>query len=202
MTSRQAGKAVVVGVAGRDPSGVNTGEYELGVWQTVWSMGMAWDSSVCRVFEDFLRNPWAVSVSCLMFGCRLGGSFRRASCRVATYTFSISALAPSGSLTGRILGMKARRAIAVVAATGLMLAGTAAGAIASLGGEVRPAVGPDSGGTEVVGQIPNLTFKGLSAGDTHVLATETDGKTYAWGLNNGGQLGDGSAEPQSSPVAV
>lgn len=83
-----------------------------------------------------------------------------------------------------------------------MLAGTAAGAIASPGGAVGPMVGPDSGGTEVVGQIPNLTFKGLSAGDTCVVATGTDGRTYAWSLNDGGQLGDGSAEPQFSPVAV
>lgn len=42
----------------------------------------------------------------------------------------------------------------------------------------------------------------VAGGDDHSLALADDGKVYAWGRNDFGQLGDGTSDPRSSPVAV
>jgi alpha-tubulin suppressor-like RCC1 family protein len=42
----------------------------------------------------------------------------------------------------------------------------------------------------------------VSAGEAHSLALDEDGKVYAWGINNYGQLGDGTTTFRTSPVAV
>ncbi|MCT6810980.1 MAG: InlB B-repeat-containing protein, partial [Bifidobacterium sp.] len=54
---------------------------------------------------------------------------------------------------------------------------------------------------------PNDANKGLkavqvSAGYSHSLAVGSDGYTYAWGLNNYGQLGNNSSSNSSAPVRV
>jgi alpha-tubulin suppressor-like RCC1 family protein len=54
-----------------------------------------------------------------------------------------------------------------------------------------------------VGQIPTgVVLQQVSAGASHTLALGSDGKVYAWGANEYGQLGDGSTTNRTSPVAV
>ncbi len=48
-----------------------------------------------------------------------------------------------------------------------------------------------------------VTFVSVAAGMYHSLAIGSDGKTYAWGADNNGQLGDGGTNTdKSTPVAV
>jgi alpha-tubulin suppressor-like RCC1 family protein len=42
----------------------------------------------------------------------------------------------------------------------------------------------------------------IAAGKTHSLALTDDGRVWAWGLNNNGQLGDGSTTQRPSPVEL
>ncbi|MCL2396461.1 MAG: hypothetical protein FWC93_00155 [Defluviitaleaceae bacterium] len=42
----------------------------------------------------------------------------------------------------------------------------------------------------------------VSAGDGHVLAMTTDGRLWAWGNNNSGQLGDGTQDNRFFPVLI
>ena len=49
---------------------------------------------------------------------------------------------------------------------------------------------------------PGVTLKQVSAGDTHSLALDTDGKAWAWGHNYNGQLGNDSTTVARTPVAV
>ncbi len=52
------------------------------------------------------------------------------------------------------------------------------------------------------GALNGKVITAISAGGTHTLALDSNGKVYAWGRNNLGQLGEGSGATQSSPVAV
>jgi alpha-tubulin suppressor-like RCC1 family protein len=53
------------------------------------------------------------------------------------------------------------------------------------------------------GEIPSgVTITEVRAGREHSLALGSDGKVYAWGRNGSGQLGDGTVESRSLPVAV
>ena len=53
------------------------------------------------------------------------------------------------------------------------------------------------------GGIPSgVTITEVRAGRDHSLALGSDGKVYAWGRNASGQLGDGTVESRSLPVAV
>ncbi|RAY12868.1 hypothetical protein DPM19_22900 [Actinomadura craniellae] len=64
--------------------------------------------------------------------------------------------------------------------------------LGTVGGPVRsPALVP---GLEGVVQ--------LSAGYDHALALTWDGKVYAWGLNDDGEVGDGTPVPRPAPVRV
>ncbi|WP_442928465.1 RCC1 domain-containing protein, partial [Microbacterium sp. LB16] len=47
-----------------------------------------------------------------------------------------------------------------------------------------------------------VTFTSVTAGDYHSVALGSDGKAYAWGRNNLGQLGNGSTTDSLVPVAV
>ena len=51
-------------------------------------------------------------------------------------------------------------------------------------------------------QICPSTVQAVSVGDDHSMALTRDGKVYAWGRNEAGQLGDGTRENRSTPVAV
>ena len=47
-----------------------------------------------------------------------------------------------------------------------------------------------------------VTTTAISAGGSHNLAIGSDGKLYAWGLNNAGQLGDGTTNYSPTPILV
>ncbi len=68
----------------------------------------------------------------------------------------------------------------------------------------RLGTGPDSpGAAETPVQIGTDTdWASIAAGKYHTVALKTDGSLWAWGHNNGGQLGIGESEPQYSPVQV
>jgi len=63
--------------------------------------------------------------------------------------------------------------------------------------EVVPAVDPQA--VELVG---DLNLVDIAGGRNHSLGLNYDGKVYAWGDNQYGQLGDGTSISRSSPVAV
>jgi alpha-tubulin suppressor-like RCC1 family protein len=42
----------------------------------------------------------------------------------------------------------------------------------------------------------------IAAGDSHSLAVKSDGTVFTWGINNHGQLGDGTTSDSSTPVQV
>jgi len=47
-----------------------------------------------------------------------------------------------------------------------------------------------------------LMFSMLSAGDTHACGITTGGVAYCWGLNDMGQLGDGTTADRLVPTLV
>ncbi|MGC5324432.1 cadherin-like beta sandwich domain-containing protein, partial [Brevibacillus sp. SYSU BS000544] len=52
-------------------------------------------------------------------------------------------------------------------------------------------------------QIPGLDHViAIEAGNGYSMALKDDGKVYTWGLNNNGQLGDGTTDSKSTPVQV
>jgi hypothetical protein len=63
--------------------------------------------------------------------------------------------------------------------------------------------GSFGGQTAVPTPIPGiLKFTSLSAGARHTCGVATDGIAYCWGLNDQGQLGDGTTVNRASPVRV
>ncbi len=50
--------------------------------------------------------------------------------------------------------------------------------------------------------IHSLFWKQISGGDWHTLAIKSDGTLWAWGLNDYGQLGDGTTVNRNSPVQI
>lgn len=49
---------------------------------------------------------------------------------------------------------------------------------------------------------PGATVNSISAGNSHSLASTTDGQVWAWGRNSSGQLGDGTTTDRHKPVRV
>jgi alpha-tubulin suppressor-like RCC1 family protein len=62
-----------------------------------------------------------------------------------------------------------------------------------------------NGGATLNGPVPvlgGLTFTRLAAGEQHTCGLATDGTAYCWGVNQLGELGDGTATARAAPVAV
>lgn len=51
-------------------------------------------------------------------------------------------------------------------------------------------------------QLDNEKAKMVAAGDNHTLAVTTDGKLYAWGRNNAGQLCDGTTDNREATTLI
>src|SRR5262249_21863029 len=54
----------------------------------------------------------------------------------------------------------------------------------------------------VVARATGSSIVGIAAGDLHASAVDSDGTVLAWGDNGSGELGDGTAASQSTPVEV
>ncbi len=61
---------------------------------------------------------------------------------------------------------------------------------------------PVAVGSGAMANGTTVTAVSVSSSGSHVLATGSDGATYAWGYNAYGQLGDGTASNRSTPVRV
>jgi alpha-tubulin suppressor-like RCC1 family protein len=55
---------------------------------------------------------------------------------------------------------------------------------------------------DMSGALLGKTVTAIAAGDYHTVALTSDGKVFAWGANDVGQLGDGTAADRLRPVAV
>jgi alpha-tubulin suppressor-like RCC1 family protein len=53
-----------------------------------------------------------------------------------------------------------------------------------------------------IGTLTNWSKLGSGHGVSHTVAIKTNGQLWAWGLNNSGQLGDGTTTNRSSPVQI
>lgn len=98
-------------------------------------------------------------------------------------------------------------AIAVAAGTEHSLALKSDGTVWSwgdgsgLGYEIEGLYSATPGQVDEAGEI-FTNIVAVAAGANHSLALEAEGGIWAWGANNDGQLGDGSATFQRTPVAV
>ncbi len=75
------------------------------------------------------------------------------------------------------------------------------------GSMTGPGAGPESCSGSPCSTVPlavtgGLTFSMLSAGPGHACGVTTGGAAYCWGVNDMGQLGDGTTTNSSAPVKV
>lgn len=69
-------------------------------------------------------------------------------------------------------------------------------------GQVGDGSGADAGYPTPVVMPEGVTFIDIAVGDGTTLAFGDDGNTYAWGDNNGGQVGDGTTSDGLAPARV
>jgi alpha-tubulin suppressor-like RCC1 family protein len=83
---------------------------------------------------------------------------------------------------------------------------TTAGSLYTWGNNPNGQLGYGTGGfgspTLVPGQVGTSSWTAVSCGLSYTLGLTTAGALYAWGLNNAGQLGDGTTIDKVSPVQV
>jgi alpha-tubulin suppressor-like RCC1 family protein len=60
---------------------------------------------------------------------------------------------------------------------------------------------PDSGPALATTAVAALTLRQVSAGGYHTCGVATNLRAYCWGLNDNGQLGDGTTTNRSRPRA-
>ena len=79
------------------------------------------------------------------------------------------------------------------------------GSIGCLGNDADGQLGDgptDSTGSMVVDVTGIDSARALAAGDSHACAIVADGNVWCWGLNDRGQLGDGTRSSSNAPIMV
>ena len=61
-------------------------------------------------------------------------------------------------------------------------------------------IGDGADSVQVTVTVHSLFWKQMSEGDSHTSALKSDGTLWSWGMNNDGQLGDGTMEDSTTPV--
>lgn len=76
--------------------------------------------------------------------------------------------------------------------------------LAALGcrGDAESPSDPEPGASLAIVSAPALSFRQVSAGESHTCGVTTDNRAFCWGSNAAGQLGDGTFNNDSMPVAV
>ena len=69
-------------------------------------------------------------------------------------------------------------------------------------GQLGDGTTTDRSTPEVISLATNVTPVAISAGWFHVVAIGSDGKLYAWGHNESGELGDGTTTDRNTPEAI
>jgi alpha-tubulin suppressor-like RCC1 family protein len=87
---------------------------------------------------------------------------------------------------------------------GILIGGSASCWGSTFNGAVGDGTGP---GTSIEQRVPvpvvnGTAFTPINSGPSHTCALNPDGHAYCWGWNAGGQLGDGTTQDRSVPVAV
>lgn len=101
----------------------------------------------------------------------------------------------STKLGATVRSLKSRSIGASIAAFGLLLGFGVSGASAN----PTPDSGPTTGGTTVVLPAPEFKFTKVGTGWAHSTATGSNGQVYSWGVNQRGELGDGTTDPRNTP---
>lgn len=79
---------------------------------------------------------------------------------------------------------------------------TTGGSVTCMGGNAEGALGSPGGDSSVPRPVPGLAgVTRISAGQAHTCVVRT-GRVLCWGLNNFGQLGDGTVEDRATPQEV